>query len=377
MALQYNDGYQENVFSFANNINTREGGTHLTGFRAALTGTLSAYAQANNFLKSFKGGISGDDVREGLTAVVSVRLPEPQFEGQTKAKLGNSDIKGLVQQIVNDKLAEAFEEDPTTARKIVDKCVRAAQAREAARKARDLSRKGGRDDEGLVGQARRLLGARPAVPRAVPGGGRLGGRLRQAGPRPAHAGGAAAARQDHQLREGALRQGAVPQRNPAAHLGHGHRYRHRGVRPRQAALPQGRPDDGRRRGRRPHPDPAPHLLLPPHDRGHRVRTPLHRPAAPLQGEEGPRREVSDERAGVRGVLPGRLGGERHRQGAGDQAAAHRRGPAGAAAAGVRVPGALRQADASAECRRRSWPSCCARSSAAPSAAWATTRSARR
>jgi DNA gyrase subunit B len=150
VALQYNDGYQENVFSFANNINTREGGTHLTGFRAALTGTISSYAQANNFLKGFKGGVSGDDVREGLTAVVSLRIPDPQFEGQTKAKLGNSDVKGLVQQIVNDRLAEAFEEDPTTARKIADKCVRAAQAREAARKARELTRKGGRDDEGLA-----------------------------------------------------------------------------------------------------------------------------------------------------------------------------------------------------------------------------------
>jgi DNA gyrase subunit B len=149
-ALQYNDGYQESVFSFANNINTREGGTHLTGFRAALTGTLSAYAQNNGFLKNFKGGVTGDDVREGLCAVVSVRLPDPQFEGQTKAKLGNTDIKGLVQQIVNEKLAESFEEDPTTARKVVDKCVRAAQAREAARKARELTRKGGRDDEGLA-----------------------------------------------------------------------------------------------------------------------------------------------------------------------------------------------------------------------------------
>jgi DNA gyrase subunit B len=149
VAVQYNDGYQESVFSFANNINTREGGTHLTGFRAALTGTVSSYAQANNFLKNFKGGVTGDDVREGLTAVVSVRLPDPQFEGQTKGKLGNSDIKGLVQQVVNDKLAEAFEEDPTTARKIADKCVRAAQAREAARKARELTRRGGRDDEGL------------------------------------------------------------------------------------------------------------------------------------------------------------------------------------------------------------------------------------
>jgi DNA gyrase subunit B len=150
VALQYNDGYQESLFSFANNINTREGGTHLTGFRAALTGTISGYAQANNFLKNFKGGVTGDDVREGLTAVVSVRLPDPQFEGQTKAKLGNTDIKGLVQQVVNEKLAEAFEEDPTTARKIADKCVRAAQAREAARKARELTRKGGRDDEGLA-----------------------------------------------------------------------------------------------------------------------------------------------------------------------------------------------------------------------------------
>jgi DNA gyrase subunit B len=149
VALQYNDGYQEAVFSFANNINTREGGTHLTGFRAAVTSRLAAYAEANGYLKGFKGGITGEDVREGLTAVVSVRLPEPQFEGQTKAKLGNNDIKGLVQQVVNDKLAEAFEEDPTTARKIVEKCVRAAQAREAARKARELTRKKGVDEEGL------------------------------------------------------------------------------------------------------------------------------------------------------------------------------------------------------------------------------------
>jgi DNA gyrase subunit B len=152
VALQYNDGYQENVFSFANNINTREGGTHLTGFRAALTRTISAYAQASGFLKTFKGGISGEDVREGLTAVISVRLPEPQFEGQTKAKLGNSDIKGLVESVVNDKLGRSFEEDPTTARKIAEKSVRAAQAREAARKARELTRKKGIDEEGLPGK---------------------------------------------------------------------------------------------------------------------------------------------------------------------------------------------------------------------------------
>ncbi len=152
VALQYNDGYQENVFTFANNINTREGGTHLTGFRAALTRTIGNYAQANGHLKNFKGGITGDDVREGLTAVVSVRLPEPQFEGQTKAKLGNSDVRGLVESAVNEKLAESFEEDPTAARKIVDKCVRAAQAREAARKARELTRKKGFDDDHLAGK---------------------------------------------------------------------------------------------------------------------------------------------------------------------------------------------------------------------------------
>ena len=152
VAVQYNDGYQEYVFSFANNINTREGGSHLTGFRAALTRTIGAYAQANGYLKSFKGTITGDDVREGLTAVISVRLPEPQFEGQTKAKLGNSDVRGLVESVVNDKLAQAFEEDPASARKIAEKCVHAAQAREAARKARELTRKKGFDGDNLPGK---------------------------------------------------------------------------------------------------------------------------------------------------------------------------------------------------------------------------------
>ncbi|MBI3455374.1 MAG: DNA topoisomerase (ATP-hydrolyzing) subunit B [Candidatus Rokubacteria bacterium] len=163
VALQYNDGYQENVFSFANNINTREGGTHLTGFRAALTRTVGAYAQANGFLKNFKGGMAGDDVREGLTAVISVRLPEPQFEGQTKARLGNSEIKGLVESVVNDKLAQAFEEDPATARRIAEKCVRAAQAREAARKARELTRKRGIDGDNLPGKLAECSERDPAV----------------------------------------------------------------------------------------------------------------------------------------------------------------------------------------------------------------------
>lgn len=153
VALQYNEGYQENVFTFANSINTHEGGTHLSGFRSAITRTINNYAQQNMMLKNFKGTISGEDVREGLTAVLSVRLPDPQFEGQTKVKLGNSDIKGIVESTVNEKLGEIFEEDPTIARKIVDKALRAAQAREAARKARELTRrKGFLEDDPLPGK---------------------------------------------------------------------------------------------------------------------------------------------------------------------------------------------------------------------------------
>ncbi|GAB4257135.1 MAG: DNA topoisomerase (ATP-hydrolyzing) subunit B [Deferrisomatales bacterium] len=141
VAIQYNSGYKEKVFSFANNINTREGGTHVTGFRAALTRCLNNYAKAQNLLKDLKAGLSGDDVRAGLTAVISVKIPDPQFEGQTKTKLGNSDVRGLVENIVNDKLSAFLEEDPTVARKIVAKCVQEARAREAARKAKELTRR--------------------------------------------------------------------------------------------------------------------------------------------------------------------------------------------------------------------------------------------
>ncbi|MBZ0252011.1 MAG: DNA gyrase subunit B, partial [Candidatus Methylomirabilis sp.] len=141
IAIQYNDSYQEIVYSFANNINTVEGGTHLTGFRAALTRTINAYAKANDLLKNLKVDLSGEDMREGLTAVVSVKVPEPQFEGQTKSKLGNADVKGWVEQLVNEKLAAFFEEHPPVARKIIEKVADAARARDAARKARDLTRR--------------------------------------------------------------------------------------------------------------------------------------------------------------------------------------------------------------------------------------------
>ena len=152
VALQYNDAYSETVFSFANNINTVDGGTHLSGFRSALTRTINAFGQQAGMFKDVKENLSGDDVREGLTAVISVKVPQPQFEGQTKGKL-NSDIQGVMTQFVNDKLGEFFEKNPNVMRKIVSKAIDASRAREAARKARDLTRrKGALDSGGLPGK---------------------------------------------------------------------------------------------------------------------------------------------------------------------------------------------------------------------------------
>jgi DNA gyrase subunit B len=153
IALQWNDSYTETIYSFANNINTHEGGTHLSGFRAALTRTVNFYATKNNLTKDLKESISGDDIREGLTAVVSVKIPRPQFEGQTKTKLGNTEVKGIVETIVNDKLGAFLEENPAVAKRLVLKSVEAARARDAARKARDLvRRKGALENSSLPGK---------------------------------------------------------------------------------------------------------------------------------------------------------------------------------------------------------------------------------
>lgn len=152
VALQYNDGYAENIFSFANNINTIEGGTHLSGFKSALTRALNQYAKNKNLLKD-EIGISGDDTREGLTGVISVKIPNPQFEGQTKTKLGNSEVEGLTASAVFDALIAYFEENPSVANKIIDKVILASRAREAARKARELTRrKGALEGAGLPGK---------------------------------------------------------------------------------------------------------------------------------------------------------------------------------------------------------------------------------
>lgn len=141
IALQYNDSYNENIFSFANNIGTTEGGTHLIGFKTALTKVFNDYAKKYNMIKESDKNLQGEDVREGLTAIISVKLTEPQFEGQTKTKLGNSEVRGIVESLVNEKFADFLEENPSIAKGILDKCLMAARAREAARKARELTRR--------------------------------------------------------------------------------------------------------------------------------------------------------------------------------------------------------------------------------------------
>jgi len=153
IAMQYCDAYNDSIFTFTNNINTIEGGTHLSGFRSALTRTVNAYAKANKLFKNESDTMGGDDVREGLTSVISVKVPDPQFEGQTKTKLGNGEVEGIVASIVNEQLGTYFEEHPSVARRIIEKGLLAARAREAARKARDLTRrKGALDSGGLPGK---------------------------------------------------------------------------------------------------------------------------------------------------------------------------------------------------------------------------------
>jgi DNA gyrase subunit B len=163
VAIQYNDTYKEKIFSFANNINTTEGGFHLIGFKAGLTRCINQYASNGNLPKNLKVKITGDDVREGMTAIISVRIPDPQFEGQTKTKLGNSEVKGIVESLVNEKLSTFFEENPSVAKKIIAKGVDAARARDAAKRARDMARsKGALLDATLPGKLAECQSSDPA-----------------------------------------------------------------------------------------------------------------------------------------------------------------------------------------------------------------------
>ena len=309
VAMQWTAAYNEAVYSFANNINTHEGGSHLTGFRTSLTRTLNDYARAKGLLKEKDDNLEGPDTREGLTAIISVKLREPQFEGQTKTKLGNSEITGFVNAAVSQRLAEYLEEHPTEARAICGKAINAAQARQAARKARDLARrKGAMDSDQPPRQARRLLRPRPRLHGDLPGGGRLGRRLGDHGPPVELPGDPAPARQDHQRREGPDRQGPLQHGDPGHHHRDGHRDR-RGLRHREGPVPQAHHHDRRRRGRRAHQDADPDVPLPPHARAHRAGLRLHRVPAALQGQAGEPGAVHREGARAGGLAaraqPGR------------------------------------------------------------------------
>ena len=281
LALQYEEGYNENTFTFVNNINTHEGGTHLTGFKSALTRTINDIAKRRDFLKKEDFTLTGEDIREGLTCVLHVKVKEPQFEGQTKTKLGNSEVEGIVKTVVNEHLGSFLEEHPAVARNIIEKAVSAARAREAARKARDLVRKkSGLENAVLPGKLADCSLDDPALCELYLVEGDSRGRHGQAGPRPLVPGDPAAPRQDPQRGAGPDRQDPVQRGNPRDD--HGDRDRGAGgFQDRGRALPQDHHHDRRRRGRRAHPDPAAHVLLPADAGADRRGLHLHRAAATL------------------------------------------------------------------------------------------------
>ena len=291
VAMQWSDAYSESVYTFANVINTHEGGTHEEGFRAALTSIVNRYAADKKILKEKDEKLTGEDIREGLAAIVSVKLGDPQFEGQTKTKLGNTEVKGFVQRVCNEQITHWFESNPTEAKTIITKASSAARARRAAQDARKLARKNLLSQQLAAGQARRLPLDRPAQLRGLHRRGRLGRWFGQVRPRLDVPGDPADPRQDHQRREGAHRPGPQEQRGPVDD----HRLRHRHprrVRPVEAALSQDHPDGGRRRRRPAHPHAAADAAVPLHASAGRGRPRLPGPAAAVQDQVG--RQAGDE-----------------------------------------------------------------------------------
>ena len=298
IAMQWNSAYNETIFTFANNINTTEGGTHLSGFRAALTRTINGYARQKNSSRRKRRPQRRGRAR-GPHGGHLGQAQDPQFEGQTKTKLGNSEVETLVKQTRQREAGRVPRGEPRRRQADRGKAVDAARARRPP--ARPATSRGAR----ACSRAARCRASWPTAPsrtrpqRDLPRRGRLGRRLRQAGARPHVPGDPAAARQDHQRREGAPRQDARQPGDPDDDQRPGRRHRRR-VRPRASALPQDHHHDRRRRGRLAHPHAAAHVLLPPHEAAGRGRLRLHRPAAAVPAEAGQPGDVHPQGGAARG-----------------------------------------------------------------------------
>lgn len=284
IALQFNDGYNEIIYSYANNICTEEGGAHLDGFKNALTKVVNDYAHKLGLLKD-EEKLAGEDVREGLTAVVSVKLTEPQFEGQTKTKLGNASMRTAVARVVNDELGTYFEENPKEARELIIKCISAQRAREAARSARELTRrKGVFETTTLPGQACRLHREKRRLQRNLYRRGRQRRRHGENGQRPPFSGDSAAKGKNSQRGKGASRTRFGKRGNKIHDYGFRLRHRRR-IQRKQIEIQAHNMYDRRGRGRQPHQNFAFDLLLPLYAPFDRKRTRVHRAAASVQNHQ--------------------------------------------------------------------------------------------